>query len=397
MIMEEIKMKPSGVNWIGDIPSDWDAIKTKYLTKKVFAGGTPDTSNLYYWENGDIPWLPSGMLQNCTIMKANDFITKKGLLESSAKMIPADVTLIAMTGATCANVGYLTFESSANQSVTAFIKNNKLFSKFLFYSLLVARKEILLSQTGGAQAGINVNDCKNIVIPNCKKEEQQKIADFLDDKCEKIDSVIKETEQQIEVLEKYKKSLITETVTKGLNPNVSMKESGIEWIGQIPKHWEIKKLKHCFEIFNGKEYSDIEIDEGGYPVLGSGGEFARASKFIYNKPSVFIDKPFWSVDTMFFTKMLDNNNAKFMYYVSNCIRFDYYLTSTAVPSMTQKDLGSEIVVCPTLQEQADIANYLDEKCSFIDKTIQEKQQSIETIKNYKNSLIYEYVTGKKRV
>ena len=177
------------------------------------------------------------------------------------------------------------------------------------------------------------------IIP--KFHEQTLIANFLDSQCERIDSIITDIEKQIEILGEYKKSLITETVTKGLDKTVAMKDSGIEWIGNIPEGWEAKQIKFCAEICNGGEYSEIAVEEGGYPVIGSGGEFAKASKYCYSGESVLlgrkgtIDKPlyindsFWCVDTMFYTKMKDITFAKYLYYCSLNIRFDYYATSTA--------------------------------------------------------------------
>lgn len=188
-----------------------------------------------------------------------------------------------------------------------------------------------------------------------------------------------------------------------------MKNSGIDWIGKIPANWDIKKLKYCCRICNGAEYADIEVSDGGYPVMGSGGEFARASKYSYDKESVllgrkgtidkplYVDFPFWAVDTMFYTKINKNMYPKFLYYSATKIRFDYYVTATALPSMTQRDLGSEPLTIPPYNIQMQIADYLDKECAKIDTTINDKKEQLETIKEYKKSLIYEYVTGKKRV
>lgn len=184
----------------------------------------------------------------------------------------------------------------------------------------------------------------------------------------------------------------------------NMKPSGTNYLLDIPITWGIKRIKYCAEICNGAEYADIVVDEGGYPVMGSGGEFARASKFCYSKKSVllgrkgtidkplFIDEPFWCVDTMFYTKMNKKTNAKFLYYCSLNIRFDYYVTSTALPSMTQRDLGSEKVAFPPFKEQTLIAGYLDKKCEKIDSIATDIEKQIELLQKYKKSLITETVT-----
>ena len=183
-----------------------------------------------------------------------------------------------------------------------------------------------------------------------------------------------------------------------------MKPSGVDYLGDIPATWTAKRFKYCAQICNGGEYADIEIDEGGYPVIGSGGEFARASKFCYQGESVLlgrkgtIDKPlyvndaFWCVDTMFYTKAKLNMVPKFLYYCALCFRFDYYVTSTALPSMTQKDLGSEMIAVPPTEEQKAIANYLDAQCSKLDSIIADLEKQIDTLQKYKKSLITETVT-----
>ena len=183
-----------------------------------------------------------------------------------------------------------------------------------------------------------------------------------------------------------------------------MKPSGVDYLGNIPATWTAKRFKYCAQICNGGEYADIEVDEGGYPVIGSGGEFARASKYCYQGESVLlgrkgtIDKPlyvndaFWCVDTMFFTKAKANMIPKFLYYCALCFRFDYYVTSTALPSMTQKDLGSEMIAVPPTDEQKQIAMFLDAQCSKLDSIIADLEKQIDTLQKYKKSLITETVT-----
>ncbi len=183
-----------------------------------------------------------------------------------------------------------------------------------------------------------------------------------------------------------------------------MKDTQIEWIGQIPDDWEVKRFKYCVEICNGRDYKDIEVDEGGFPVLGSGGEFARAKKYSYDKPSVLLgrkgtidkpiyyDKPFWIVDTMFYTKISEYMNPRFTYYLATLIRFDYYSTQTALPSMTQTDLGSEKLPVPNITEQKLIADFLDKQTAKIDAIIKTNEEQLEVLKKYKKSLITQTVT-----
>lgn len=184
-----------------------------------------------------------------------------------------------------------------------------------------------------------------------------------------------------------------------------MKDSGVEWIGEIPKEWKICRLKNYAYIMNGADFKDIQDDNGDYPVIGSGGEFDRATKYLYDGESVLlgrkgtIDKPryingtFWTVDTMYYTKIKDIGIAKYLYYLCTQIQFDYYQYGSAVPSMTQRDLNSVVFPLPEIVEQENIVNYLDSKCSKIDEIIEKQQAIIEKLKEYKISIITEAVTS----
>lgn len=171
----------------------WISKKLDEVCDNIFAGGTPSTANEEFWKNGDIVWLPSGMVQDAVIERrnANDRITAKGLANSSAKLIKAGTTILAMTGATCGKVAYLPFEAAANQSVMAF-ETTKISSKFLFYLLLNNKDYVLQFQAGGAQAGINKTSCKNFEFsfPSTKLE-QEKIAQTLSDMDDEISAISK--------------------------------------------------------------------------------------------------------------------------------------------------------------------------------------------------------------
>ena len=171
----------------------------------IFAGGTPSTAHREYWDGGEINWLPSGIIQDCYIYESDiaTKITKKGLDNSSAKMIKSNTALLAMTGATCGKSGYLTCESSANQSVMAF-ETEEIDSKFLFYSFQNFKDYILKFQAGGAQAGINKDTCQNLVFPFPSKEEQHKISELL----YSIDNLITLHQRQYDQLLRIKKAML---------------------------------------------------------------------------------------------------------------------------------------------------------------------------------------------
>lgn len=431
------EMKDSGIEWIGEIPKEWETTEIKHYCLSVFAGGTPQSNNQSYW-GGDIPWLPSGSCHDCKIYSAPKTITKSGFENSSTKLIPKNTALVAMTGATCGNTGYLTFESCANQSVTAYVENPKIAnSLFIWYILQAAKTHLLTYQTGGAQGGINVENCKNIVVPFVPMSEQVIIADYLDDKCGKIDRYIEQQKQVIEKLKAYKQSVITEAVTKGLDPTVPMKDSGVEWIGEIPEHWKIGKIGYVTtKIGSGK------TPKGGAEVYSLDGVLFLRSQNIYDD-GLRID------DATFITEEIDEEMSNTRVYKDDvllnitggsigrsciysldehanvnqhvCIirttakeitpRYMHYFwisdsghTSISIhqtganrEGLNFEQISKTLMPFMPISEQRDICDYLDKKCFSIDSAIKEKQTLIEKLTEYKKSLIYEVATGKKEV
>jgi type I restriction enzyme S subunit len=181
------------------------------------------------------------------------------------------------------------------------------------------------------------------------------------------------------------------------------KDSGVPWLGEIPEHWDAKRLKRLAFIRNGSDYKHIEAEDG-YPVIGSGGIFTMASKYIFDGESVLlgrkgtIDKPlyingaFWTVDTMFYTVMKSGVYAKYIYYCARTIQFDLYSTSTALPSMTQADLLSIFFAIPELDEQTLIAQFLDRETSKIDELITEQEKLIKLLDEKRQAMISHAVT-----
>ncbi|MBB5218994.1 restriction endonuclease subunit S [Treponema rectale] len=164
--------------------SEWKTVRLGDVCE-IVTGGTPSTAKEDYWKNGNIPWLQSGACQNCFVNSTDTFITKEGLNNSSAKLMPSDTVLIALTGATTGKVGYLTFEACANQSVTGILPNNIFSQLYLYYFLISQRAKILSDSYGGAQKHISQGYVKNIVAPLPPLDEQKHIA-FVLDKCNKL-------------------------------------------------------------------------------------------------------------------------------------------------------------------------------------------------------------------
>lgn len=431
-------MKNSGVPWIGKIPTHWNTVPIKVLCNSIFAGGTPKSDIPEYWD-GTVPWIPSGSCHDCVITRAPKFITRLGFESSSTKLIPHNTTVMAMTGATCANTGYVQFETCANQSVVAYVnKEERAYSKYLFYVLQAARSYILTYQTGGAQAGINVDECKNLVVPYVPTvEEQKEISDYLDQKCSAIDDVIDLQEREIIELSLYKRAIISKSITKGLNPSALMKNSGIEWVGNIPGHWDVRRLKSIGNTQNGISQNGDYFGEGfpfvsytdvyknySLPKMVEGlakSNSCEQEVFSVEEGDVFFTRTSETIEEIGFSSVcletipkavfagflirfrpkkdtLDPVFAKY-YFRSDIHRAFFVKEMTIVTraSLSQELLKSMPVLLPPIAEQKEIGEYLDAQCATIDALMQAKRAKIDSLKEYRKSLIYEYATGKKRL
>ena len=182
------------------------------------------------------------------------------------------------------------------------------------------------------------------------------------------------------------------------------KASGVEWLGQVPMHWGVIPFKWLADIRNGKDYKYVEVEDSGFPVIGSGGEFARASQYLFNGEAVllgrkgtidrplYINGPFWTVDTMFYTVIGPKVVAKYIYYCSLTIQFDRYSTNTALPSMTQEVLGQILFAVPEIREQCEIVTHLDRETARIDSLVNKKTRFIELLCEKRQALITHAVT-----
>lgn len=268
-----------------------------------------------------------------------------------------------------------------------------------------------------------------------RKSEQQAIADFLDKECAQIDSIAADLEKQVTLLQQYKKSLITETVTKGLDKSVPMKDSGVEWTSKIPCYWEIKRFKYlCEYITDGSHFSPETTDEG-YPyitaadVKGVGLDYDAAKKisqqdFIFlqkagcqpRKSDVLLvkdgattgrigmvtsEKPCVVLSSVAILRAPDNMDARYLRYLMESDFVQAQIQASMAGSAMPRTVLSKIInywgiTCPK-EEQKEICDFLDRKCGYIETVIETKQVQQSTIQQHKKSLIYEYVTGKKRV
>ncbi len=298
-----------------------------------------------------------------------------------------------------------------------------------FYFLFFALESIDINPyvTGSAQPKLNQENLKEIPVPFPPFAEQQRIANFLDEKCGEIDSIRSDVQREIEILNDYKKSVITEAVTKGLDPKVKLKDSGIKWIGKIPEHWDVHPLyyyfgerkhknvlgeeKNLLSISYGKIIrKNIDSKEGllpenfnGYNIIEKDDIVMRLTDLQNDKRSLRtgLVKEHGIITSAYVTlKAKRDLSAVYFHYLLHCydlLKVLYNMGNGVRQGLNFSELSRMMLIEPSIVEQKAIADYLDEKCSAIDATIADKQKQLETLDEYKKSLIFEYVTGKKEV
>lgn len=383
---KERKMRDSGIPWIGEVPEGWEFSKIKYHC--TMKSGDNITA-LDISDNGEYPVYGGNGLRGFY-----KIYNKNG-----------NHILIGRQGALAGNVHLVNGKFWATDHAVVVTLKNDVFINY-FFRMLESMDLNQYAFDTAAQPGLSVSRIMNLNIALPNLEEQHRIADFLDSKCSEIDTLIENLRARMESAKEYKKAAITEAVTKGLNKDAKMKDSGIEWIGEIPEGWKVAKAKYCIEIQNG---SDPHL-EGNIPVYGSGAKSFKTCGEYKNGPTVLIGRKgatlhiphyivgkFWNVDTAFNVYTKPHYLLKYYYYCA--VSFDYksYISQTTLPSMTQTNYENMVLPMPSTLEQQQIVSFLDSKCSEIDALLQNYEDQIATLAEYKKSLIYEYVTGKKEV
>lgn len=382
--------KPSGIDWIGDIPSHWNLRRMRYLCDIIT--GDKDTVNRV--DDGLYPFY----VRSPQIERINSY------------SFDGEAVLMAGDGVGAGKVlHYATGKFDFHQRVYNFHNFREIKGKLL-YQYLKSLFKYKIEEGGAKNTVDSVRQpwLKDFPVSIPPLAEQEAIVAWLDEKCEEIDAAIAKVDREIELIDELKQSEISRVVTRGLNPDAPLRPSGIDWIGYIPEHWVIAPFKRCMRINNGCDYKHVVADEG-YPVIGSGGQFAYATGYLYDGEALLlgrkgtIDRPiyyvgkFWTVDTMFYAVPHKDVCCKYMYYQALGFPFDYYSTSTALPSMAANDLANNPIAVPPLPEQQAIADYLDKKCAEIDGLKAKLTKKRETLKELRQSIISEVVTGKRKV
>lgn len=394
------EMRHSGIEWIGEIPKEWDCASFKYFHKKANVGESIDKT--YCSDNPvDTLFYTAGIEPIHTIYK--DF--------PQWKYTEKNDLLLARNGTPYVYLPVLNSVYS-DHIIRAEIKKDCV-KEFIRYCLQEAISYVVVDTVSIATWSISLWDKQYLPLPSYL--EQQKIANYLDKVCGEVDEMIALQEQMIEELKAYKQSVISEAVTKGLNSDVPMKDSGIDWIGEVPKHWKSERLKFLCTIQTGNQDTQDARQDGDYPFFVRSPKVERSTKFSFEGEGILMAGDGAGAGRVFhhafgkyavhqrvyrlsdFSSKIDTNYL--FHYISNlfCKVMDMGSAQSTVPSVRLPMLLNFVVCTPPLSEQQSIASYLDTKCAEIDALIAIKQAKIDELKEYKKSIIYEYVTGKKEV
>lgn len=426
------EMKDSGIEWIGEIPIEWkiSPVKRFFKNKKRIVGSDVDKyERLALTMNGvikrsknDSEGLQPKKFEEYQILKKNEIVFK----------------LIDLENVKTSRVGLSPYTGLVSPAYII-ITNGKEDNRFFYYWFMFMYYNEVFNHLGGegVRSALNAKDVLSLPVPNIGNIIMKSVSDYLDDKCTKIDTIIEKQQKIIEKLKAYKLSLITETVTKGMNPDVKVKDSGYEFIGTVPEHWNICRLRNIGIPQNGISKGGNFFGHG-YPFVSYGDVYRNFSlpetmnglvetteeereQYSVKEGDIFFTRTSETIEEVGFSCVCEKTieNATFAGFVIRVRPFvddlvtgfaKYYFRSNhhrfylvkEMNLVTRASLGQNLlksmpVLLPPKKEQQEIANYLDKKCAAIDLAIEKKQALIEKLTEYKKSLIYEVVTGKKDI
>jgi type I restriction enzyme S subunit len=375
---------------VGVIPEDWN-VKTIDSIAVVTSGGTPSRQIADFW-NGDIPWATTTEINWDTIRETAQSITAMGLANSAAKLIAPGALLIALygQGKTRGKVATLGIQAATNQACAAIVISPAISREFVFHFLVSQYSVIRSLSNSGSQENLSGGIVKSISIPlPSTKAEQEAIAEALSD----TDALIESLDQLITKKRQIKQGTMQELLT------------GKRRLPGFGGEWEVKKLGDLLTIRHGKSQKGVESLDGAYPILATGGQIGRANQFLSDKPSVLIgrkgtiakpqymDTPFWTVDTLFYSDIRPPNNAKFLYYRFCLIDWNQYNEASGVPSLNARAIENVEVLCPEPVEQTAIATLL----SDMDTELAALESRLAKARQIKQGMMQELLTGRIRL
>jgi type I restriction enzyme, S subunit len=425
--------KPSGVAWLGEVPEHWEARKISQLFVGIGSGTTPKSDEIEYYEDGDIPWVVTGDLNDKLLENCSNFITKKAMqAHTTLRQYPKGSVAMAMYGATIGKASLLGIEATVNQACCVLPPSVKANENFLLHFLISARNHLISLATGGGQPNINQDIVRSLRIPLPPVEEQSYIATFLDRETTKIDALIAEQQRLIELLQEKRQAVISQAVTKGLNPDAPMKDSGVEWLGEVPEHWALLKLKHIASFSGGGTPSrenlvfwngdipwvspkDMKVErivdseetitetglrnsssklqaDGQVLMVVRSGILQHTIPVAINEVPVALNQDMKAIDfgghrviSEFFLRWVQGLN--------NLLLLAWAKQGATVESIEQTYLAETIIAIPDLLESAVIIKYLEVELAKFDSLASYAYRAIKLLQERRSALISAAVTG----
>lgn len=425
------KVEYNSNKWFGKVPRDWNVYKLErlieILTDYAANGSFEDLAkNIEYLDGEGYARLIRLTDLRVDLKNSGIYVDKKAYNYLKKSSLHGKEILIATIGAYAGlicEMPEIDFKATLGPNMMLIKFNPKICNQHYMFWLLqskfVQEQLFIKSNNTCAQPKLNKDDIKNVLCILPPIQKQYVIADCLDNKCNNIDQIIEKLNIQIKKLKEYKHSVIYELVTKGLNPNVAMKESKIEWIGKIPEHWSISKVNNEFQSLDEHRKPVSATNRintnAQYDYYGASGVIDKVNDYIFddtllligedganlitrNLPIVYIASgKFWVNNHAHVLKPLTKNNLYYMAYLLENTDLFKYITGSTQPKLTKSNLLTIPIIVPPYNEQLQIAKYLKDKCFKIDNLVEQKQCLIDKLMQYKQSLIYEYVTGKKGI
>lgn len=395
--------------WLGKVPSDWTMVLLSQLVTPV--------------KNKNIDLKEQNLLSlSYGKIKRKSIDSSGGLLPESFdgyNIIEANDIVLRLTDLqndhTSLRVGLATERGIITSAYTTLRPKNPKSAKFLYY--LIHSFDIRKGFYGmgsGVRQGLNYDEVKKLKLPIPFVGEQEAIADYLDSEIVRIDSIISEAKASIEEYKAWKASIIYEAVTKGLDPNVEMKDSGIDIIGNMPDHWTVCRLKYLCNVMTGNQDTQNADENGAYPFYVRSPIVQHSNMYTYEGEGILMAGDGAGAGRVFhhafgkyaihqrvycFHDFRNINTKYFLYFISELFKkvMDKGSAQSTVPSVRLPMIQDFVFCMPSIDEQSDIVYYLDTKCKKIDEIISEKEVLITDLENYKKSLIFEVVTGKRKV
>ena len=427
------EMRDSGFPDIGSVPSAWTIMKVKHIFD-VICGATPK-ENPENWD-GNIPWIgPSDMPMTGTIEHGKRFISELGYASCGTTLVPQN-SIIISTRAPIGKICIAANRLCTNQGCKALVPRNKsINNRFFAYYLRSIIERLEVDGTGTTFKELSTSKLLNEPLIAPPISEQSAIAAYLDSQCAKIDEIIAEVKASIEDYKQWKASIIYEAVTKGLDPNVEMKDSGIEWIGEIPKRWNTIRLKWL--LSNPLQYG---ASETGVPYNAALPRYIRitdismegklkntemlslseesATGYILSDEDILFARSGATVGKAFFYKKEYGRAAfagymirakinrnitlpKYVYFSTMSAGYERWkettMTQATIQNISAARYNEYVIPVPSLKEQIEIVQFVERMNKKINELISDKSKLIANLDTYKKSLIYEVVTGKRRV